>query len=111
MKKDGEKTMTDKNGKGISRRQFLGLTGGVIGAAALATAGFKLNLSKNERDIDPGSVKNKEHMTDILVIGGGMTGLFAAVKGHDAGAEVMMVSKGRLGTSGQTPFAKGIFRL
>ncbi len=36
-------------------------------------------------------------------------GLFAAVKAHDAGAKVMMVSKGRLGSSGMTPFAKGIF--
>ena len=38
-----------------------------------------------------------------------MAGLFAAVKAHDAGAKVMMVSKGRLGSSGLTPFAKGIF--
>jgi succinate dehydrogenase/fumarate reductase flavoprotein subunit len=45
----------------------------------------------------------------VLVIGGGMAGLFAAVKAHDAGANVLMVSKGRLGASGQTPFAKGIF--
>ena len=45
----------------------------------------------------------------MLIIGGGMAGLFAAVKAHDAGAKVMMVSKGRLGASGQTPFAKGIF--
>jgi succinate dehydrogenase/fumarate reductase flavoprotein subunit len=35
--------------------------------------------------------------------------LFAAVKAHDAGSKVLLVSKGRLGTSGQTPFAKGIF--
>ncbi len=47
--------------------------------------------------------------TDVLVIGSGMAGLFAAVKAHDAGANVLMVSKGRLGASGQTPFAKGIF--
>lgn len=46
---------------------------------------------------------------DVLVIGGGMAGLVAAVKAHDAGAKVMLVSKGRLGASGQTPFAKGIF--
>lgn len=33
----------------------------------------------------------------------------AAIKAHDAGAKVMLVSKGRLGSSGQTPFAKGFF--
>ncbi|NNF35354.1 MAG: FAD-binding protein, partial [Saprospiraceae bacterium] len=45
----------------------------------------------------------------VLVVGSGMAGLFAAVKAHDAGAKVLMVSKGRLGSSGLTPFAKGIF--
>lgn len=38
-----------------------------------------------------------------------MADLFAAVKAHDASARIMLVSKGRLGSSGQTPFAKGIF--
>ncbi len=47
--------------------------------------------------------------TDVLVIGSGIAGLFAAVKAHDAGAKVMMVSKGRLGSSGLTPFGKGVF--
>ncbi|MDC7234770.1 MAG: FAD-binding protein, partial [Spirochaetales bacterium] len=98
--------MSEKNG--MSRRQFLGLTGGVLGAAALASMGMNINWKKNEREIDPDEMGYSEKDTDILVIGGGMTGLFAAVKGHDAGSEVLMVSKGRLGSSGQTPFAKGI---
>lgn len=102
--------MSDKSDKGISRRQFLGLTGGVLGAAALASAGMKFNLVKNERELDPADITVKELDSDILVIGGGMAGLFAAVKGHDAGAKVTMVVKGRLGTSGQTPFAKGMFK-
>jgi succinate dehydrogenase/fumarate reductase flavoprotein subunit len=38
-----------------------------------------------------------------------MAGLFAAVKSHDAGARCMIVSKGRLGASGLTPFGKGFF--
>ena len=45
----------------------------------------------------------------MLVVGSGIAGLFAAVKAHDAGTRVLMVSKGRLGSSGMTPFAKGIF--
>lgn len=101
--------MSDKNKKGISRRQFLGLSGGVVAAATLASIGFKYQGSKNEREIDLSTFTSKESETDLLVIGGGMAGLFAAVKGHDAGAKVLLVSKGRLGSSGATPFAKGIF--
>ena len=101
--------MSDSSKKGLSRRQFLGLAGGVVGAAALTSIGMKLRLGKNVREIDLNDFAYKESETDILVIGGGMAGLFAAVKGHDAGAKVMMVVKGRLGSSGQTPFAKGIF--
>lgn len=95
--------------KSLSRRQFLGLAGGVAGAAALASIGLPFDLKKNERELDPDKMEYKESETDVLVIGGGMAGLFAAVKGHDAGAKVLMVSKGRLGSSGETPFAKGIF--
>ena len=63
----------------------------------------------NIPEVDPNSMAHEENETDVLVVGGGMAGLFAAVKAHDAGARVLMVSKGRLGASGQTPFARGIF--
>ena len=100
----------NKNDNGISRRQFLGLSGGVVAAATLASIGFKYNNgTKNERELDLSTITSKETETDLLIIGGGMAGLFAAVKGHDAGANVLLVSKGRLGSSGSTPFAKGIF--
>ncbi len=102
--------MSNKDQKGISRRQFLGLSGGVVAAATLASIGFKYNNgTKNEREVDLSTITSKESETDLLVIGGGMAGLFAAVKAHDAGAKVLLVSKGRLGSSGSTPFAKGIF--
>lgn len=101
--------MSEKSNKGISRRQFLGLSGGVVAAATLASMGIKYHGTKNEREIDLDDVKYNEKETDVLVIGGGMAGLFAAVKAHDAGSKVMLVSKGRLGSSGATPFAKGIF--
>ncbi len=101
-----------KSEKAVSRRNFMAIAGGAAGLAAMASMGifagdteFKGNIS--EIDID--TMAREEIETDILVIGGGIAGLFAAVKGHDAGAKVLMVSKGRLGSSGQTPFAKGIF--
>lgn len=77
--------------------------------AALTTMGVPTGWAKNDSKIDTKTMKRKENTTDVLIIGGGMAGLFAAVKAHDAGANVTLVSKGTLGSSGQTPFAKGIF--
>jgi succinate dehydrogenase/fumarate reductase flavoprotein subunit len=42
---------------------------------------------------------------DVLVIGGGMAGCFAAIKAREQGAEVILVDKGFVGKSGQTPYA------
>lgn len=40
--------------------------------------------------------------TDVLVIGGGQAGFFAALKAQEQGANVMMVDKGYAGKSGQS---------
>lgn len=88
-----------------SRREFLTLTGAAAGLATLGTGAWAQNLV----EIDVGAITNIDLSTDVLVIGGGMAGLFAAVKAHDAGASTMIVSKGRLGSSGLTPFGKGFF--
>ncbi|WED29720.1 FAD-binding protein [Vibrio sp. DW001] len=97
------------NKVGLSRRQFIGVAGGVLGASAFASIPFSQETEENNTALDVKNFITKQYDTDVLVIGGGMAGLFAAVKAHDAGAKVMMVSKGRLGSSGLTPFAKGIF--
>lgn len=44
---------------------------------------------------------------DVLVIGGGMAALFAAIKAKDAGSDVVLVDKGYAGRSGQSPYADG----
>ena len=98
-----------QNQHDLSRRQFMTLAGGAAGLAALGAMYASNGWAVNASEIDANAVTNRNHETDVLVIGGGMAGLFAAVKAHDAGAKVLMVSKGRLGSSGQTPFAKGIF--
>lgn len=101
-----------ENNTGLSRRNFITFAGGAAGLAAMAAMGVSAKDSEcqaNIREIDVDSMMRQEHETDVLVIGSGIAGVFAAVKGHDAGAKMMMVSKGRLGSSGQTPFAKGIF--
>jgi succinate dehydrogenase/fumarate reductase flavoprotein subunit len=45
--------------------------------------------------------------TDILVIGGGYAGIFAAIKSKEKGQNVILVDKGSVGSSGLTPFARG----
>ncbi|MGQ1785850.1 MULTISPECIES: FAD-binding protein [unclassified Saccharicrinis] len=96
--------------KDISRRKFLGITGGALGAAALGSMIFSQEgWAENKPEFKVDEMLEQELDTDVLIVGGGMAGLFATVKAHDAGAKVIMVSKGRLGSSGQTPFAKGIF--
>lgn len=97
------------NTSDMSRRKFLGLSGGVATFATLCGIGIYSKYKPDIKKVNPSVVINKEYESDVLVIGSGMAGLFAAVKAHDAGAKVIMVSKGRLGSSGQTPFAKGIF--
>lgn len=47
--------------------------------------------------------------TDVLVVGGGMAGLFAAIKAKEAGAETILADKGYASSSGQTPFANSFF--
>ena len=41
-----------------------------------------------------------ELVTDVLVIGGGPAGTWAAIKAREAGAKVLLVDKGYCGTSG-----------
>ena len=45
--------------------------------------------------------------TDVLVIGGGMAGLFAAIKAKEEGVEVVLVDKNYVSRSGSTAFAEG----
>jgi succinate dehydrogenase/fumarate reductase flavoprotein subunit len=48
-----------------------------------------------------------EHIvkTDVLVIGGGLAGFFAALKAREQGVEVILVDKSYVGKSGSTPWA------
>ncbi len=45
--------------------------------------------------------------TDVLIIGGGMAGCFAAIKAKEKGVNVILVDKGYVSKSGQTPWAGG----
>ena len=48
------------------------------------------------------STKVVEIKTDVLVIGGGMSGIFAAIKAKETGVEVVLVEKNSVGRSGAT---------
>lgn len=48
---------------------------------------------------------NQVIKSDILVVGGGVAGCFAAIKAREAGVTVTLVDKGYATRSGQTPFA------
>lgn len=105
---------SSKDSKKIHRRQFIAGAGGIAALASMAAMGIEPNstIKNSESPItDVKKIKSESLQTDVLVIGGGMAGLFAAVKAYDAGAKVLLISKGRLGASGQTPFAKDFFVL
>jgi len=50
-------------------------------------------------------VPQKIFEADVLVVGGGLAGCTAAIKAREAGVSVIVVDKGYVGKSGQTPFA------
>ena len=49
--------------------------------------------------------------TDVLVIGGGIAGIFAAIKARQKRLDVTLVDKGYVGKSGSSAFAGGYFAL
>ncbi|MBN1625141.1 MAG: FAD-binding protein [Deltaproteobacteria bacterium] len=44
---------------------------------------------------------------DVLVVGGGIAGCFAAIKAAEQGAKVVLADKGYVGKSGQSPYGGG----
>lgn len=52
---------------------------------------------------------NQTMVSDVLIIGGGIAGLLAAIRARDFVDKVVLVDKGRVGRSGCSPFAAGIY--
>jgi succinate dehydrogenase/fumarate reductase flavoprotein subunit len=52
-------------------------------------------------------VSERRIRTDVLVIGGGMAGMFAAIKAREQGMDVTLTDKGYVGKSGSTAYAEG----
>lgn len=77
--------------KELTRRQFVkgsavgGVAGLVVGAGAVGFVGT--------RKAEPWLPTEWEYETDIVVVGTGFAGSNAAIAGHDAGAEVLVLEK------------------
>ena len=97
-----------------SRGDFLKIAGQGTLAAGLymdLPHGAWLTADAEETQGGASFIDNKLEC-DVLVIGGGWAGLFAAIKAKEQGAQVILVSKGLAGRSGQSPWASGtlVFR-
>ncbi len=82
----------------LSRRDLLK----AIGVASL---GFGLPMIVNGGRESMAAAAVDEYSADILVIGSGFAGTFAALKAREAGLKVTMVDKGSVGHSGLSPWA------
>lgn len=79
------------------------------GIGAMAMLGPGMSFAANSGIKDMSNTKRIEIETDVLVVGGGQAGTFAAVKARQNGAAVTMVVKGAVGRSGLTPGANTFF--
>lgn len=97
--KDDEKNSDDETIKeGISRRDVLKAS--MYTAAALA-APFVINTGARVKAAVPELVTK----ADLLVVGSGFAGTFAALEARKQGLSVVMVDKGVVGWSGMSPWA------
>lgn len=97
-----------ESGYGLSRRDFLKLT--VLASSAFLIPNFLTGCSGYTTN--PGVTttlttlaEQRKVETDVLVIGGGMAGTFAAIAAREQGFKVTLVDKGTAGRSGATPWA------
>lgn len=86
-------------GSGITRRDLAKL--GAISAATLAVPTILNNVGVRSMS---GTQKDR-YDTDILIIGTGFAGVFAAVEARKNGHRVLMLDKGAVGWSGLSPWA------
>ena len=103
MTENKTETSIEQNGSGLNRRDFLKVAG--VGAAALAIPTMGLAANNGQKSME--GIPREEVETDVLVIGGGYAGVFAAIKARKKGVKVTLVEKGTIFKSGLSPFARG----
>ena len=86
-----EREQMNEHKSGFTRRQFVGgastvLLGGALGVVtAYAQTPDKVKIE--------GTTKKWDAQTDVLIVGAGGAGLFAAMSAHDAGSKVILLEK------------------
>ena len=85
-----------------NRRDFLKAAG--IGAAAMA---LPMGLLRNANAASNTDMSQEIAKTDVLVIGGGIAGIFAALRAKGQGLDVTIADKGTVGRSGLSPWFCG----
>jgi succinate dehydrogenase/fumarate reductase flavoprotein subunit len=88
-----------ENALSCNRRDLLKAAG--IGMAAMA---MPLGMLANSNAADAAAIQQSASSADVIVIGGGIAGVFAALKATEAGAKVTLIDKGTVGRSGLSPF-------
>ncbi|AKB74994.1 Succinate dehydrogenase flavoprotein subunit [Methanosarcina lacustris Z-7289] len=97
-------TLNQGSGIGLTRRDFLKMTG--MATAAFLIPGILAKLyAANPGVKSMTTASQNQFVTDVLVIGGGMAGVFAAITAKEQGLNVTLVDKGTVGRSGATPWA------
>jgi succinate dehydrogenase/fumarate reductase flavoprotein subunit len=84
---------------GISRRDLFYLGGLTAGALAVPT------ILTNVNRFPATPVPADQYDADVLVVGSGFAGVFAAVEASKLGQRVVLVDKGTVGWSGMSPWA------
>lgn len=84
---------------GISRRDIAKL--GALTAGALAVPAVLRNVGVQSMNDAPRGT----HQADLIVIGSGFAGVFAALEARRLGQSVIMLDKGTVGWSGLSPWA------
>lgn len=84
---------------GITRRDLFYLGGLTAGALAIPT----ILTNVNQSPLVPAPADRYD--ADVLVVGSGFAGVFAAVEAAKLGQQVVLVDKGAVGWSGMSPWA------
>lgn len=90
------------NRPGLTRRELLKFAG--LAGTWLATPMLVPNAGA--RSMRSAAIRRLE--TDVLVIGGGLAGIFAALRASEAGLRVTLLDKGTIGCSGMSPWAADV---